>query len=106
MLEELVSVFLSRKKCKLLQHLEELLGFRRGENPGLFSTRIFNRGAGRWFLESLGGALRGGCGVLLLLINVLNQQGVHDFPLPVLPGCQLRIIQQLVNHCQVVFFTL
>lgn len=100
-----------RKNVKLLQHLEELLlgKMRGGGHPGLFSNRIFNAGRGRWLLESLEGAFGGrrrGPLLLMLLVDILDEQGVHNLPLPVLSGCQLRIIQQLVNHGQVMFFTL
>lgn len=97
-----------REKVKLFQHLEELLGVREKEekNPGLFSHRIFNAGRGRWSLESLGGGFGSRRRDLPLLIDILDQHRVHDLPFPVFCGCQLRIIQQLVNHGQVVFFTL
>lgn len=42
----------------------------------------------------------------MLLIDVLDQEGIHDLPLSVLPGCQFRIVQQLVDHGQIMFFTL
>lgn len=109
-LEDMVSVFLLRKTVSSGNILKSCLEAGGGGQRMLAwcPNRTFNRGRGWWFLESLGGACRGRCRcrVLLLLIDVLNQHGVHDLPLPVFSGCQLRIIQQLVNHGQVMFFTL
>ena len=72
----------------------------------MFSDGIFKAGRGRWFLGGAFGGSGGGSSLLMLLIDVLDQKGVHDLPLPIFSGCQLRIIQQLVNHGQIVFFTL
>lgn len=87
------------------QRLVECHSNKEGGNPGFCSKRIFNTVRRARVLEFLGGDFRV-LRFLLLMIDVLDQQGVHDLPLSVLTGSQLWIIQQLVDHSQIVFFAL
>lgn len=96
---------LVRRRYMPWQHLVNGTATRKARVvPGIDSKRIFHtvrRGRVCEFLMVGFKVLR-----CLLLIDVLDQQGVHDLPLSVFPGCQLWIIQQLVDHGQVMFFAL
>lgn len=87
------------------QRLVERHSHKEGSSPGFCSKRIFNTVRRAGVLGFLGGDFRV-LRYLLRVIDVLDQQCVHDLPLSVLPGCQLRVIQQLVDHGQIMFFAL